>query len=45
MTYPKIRELGRICIEAIDDYDPEQHGCVYLVEREDIGKPVPDICL
>ena len=41
---PTLRELVRLCIESIDDYDPDIHGKVYLIEPEDVSKPLPDIC-
>lgn len=43
-AYPKVRELVRLCIEATDDYDPDIHGKVYLIEPGDVSKPLPDIC-
>lgn len=27
-AYPILRELVRLCIESIDDYDPDIHGKV-----------------
>ena len=43
-SYPTLRELVRLCIESIDDYDPDIHGKVYLIEPEDVHQPLPDIC-
>lgn len=43
-VYQTLRELVRLCIESIDDYDPDIYGKVYLIEPEDVSKPLPDIC-
>jgi hypothetical protein len=43
-AYPKVRELVRLCIEAIEDYDPDIHGKVYLIDPSDFCEQLPDIC-